>query len=187
MSALATSANSSEFPVGSYDVIVADPPWPYWGSGTKWAAAAKYYPLMTEEEIAGLPMGELLAPRGVLFLWATSPKLDVAMRCIAAWGLTFLGVEFVWNKTKADGTPIGAQGVRPTVVKPLAEFVLGASKVKKPMPVADEGVVQTVFAPRSIHSAKPPEVMDRIERLYPEASRIELFARQRRDGWDAWS
>ncbi len=54
------------------------------------------------------------------------------------------------------------------------------------MPIADEKVAQVVLAPRGPHSAKPAEVMDRIERLYPHARRLETFARSRRAGWDAW-
>lgn len=41
-------------------------------------------------------------------------------------------------------------------------------------------------ARRGRHSAKPVEVHQRIERLLGERRRVELFARRRRDGWDAW-
>jgi N6-adenosine-specific RNA methylase IME4 len=168
--------------------VLADPPWNYYGDQTKWAAAAKFYPLMPDDDIAALPIGDLLAPRGVLFLWATSPRLDFAMSCLEKWELAWRGMAFVWIKTRADGRPIGAQGVRPSIVKPLSEFVLAGSPVVRgrPMPLADEGVCQTVFAPRGRHSEKPAAVAERIERLYPNARRLELFARSRRPGWDAW-
>jgi N6-adenosine-specific RNA methylase IME4 len=171
-----------------YDVVVADPPWSYYGRQDKWAAAAKFYRLMSEEQIAALPIGALLQPRGVLFLWSTGPKLDVAIRCIAAWGLAYRGMAFVWVKTSRRGIPIRAQGVRPSITKPTTEFVLAASRVAtgRPMPLASARVCQVVLAPRRAHSEKPPEVMARIEELYPDARRIELFARIRRDGWDAW-
>ncbi len=121
-------------------------------------------------------MRDLLTDRGILFLWATSPRMDFAMDCIKAWALHYRGVGFVWVKTKADGTPIGAQGVRPSIVKPLTEFVLCASPVAtgRPLKLYDESVVQTVFAPRGEHSQKPEEM------------KIELFARRLRLGWDAW-
>jgi N6-adenosine-specific RNA methylase IME4 len=169
-------------------VVLADPPWSYYGQQDKWGAAAKFYLPMTDQKIAELPIGDLLADRGVLFLWATSPRLDFAVACIERWGLQFRGVAFVWVKTTADGRPIGAQGVRPSIVKPTCEFVLAGSRVGKgrPMPLADEAVAQVVLAPRRGHSAKPSEVSERIERLYRQARRLELFARQRRQGWDAW-
>jgi N6-adenosine-specific RNA methylase IME4 len=124
----------------------------------------------------------------VLFLWTTSPRLDAAIACLAGWGLSFRGIAFVWVKTRADGQPIGAQGIRPSIVKPTAEFVLAASRVARgrPMPLADEAVPNVVMAPRRDHSRKPDEVQARIERLYPQARRLEMFARAGRPGWVAW-
>lgn len=46
---------------------------------------------------------------------------------------------------------------------------------------------QVLRAPRGAHSAKPVEVRRRIDALMGEGpSRVELFARERADGWDAW-
>jgi site-specific DNA-methyltransferase (adenine-specific) len=36
------------------------------------------------------------------------------------------------------------------------------------------------------HSRKPKEVRERIELLFGDIPRIELFARQNFSGWDAW-
>ena len=36
------------------------------------------------------------------------------------------------------------------------------------------------------HSRKPDEIRDAIVELVGDLPRIELFARQRFDGWDAW-
>ena len=172
----------------SYDVIVADPPWMYSGSPTKWGAAGKEYPLMEDEEIFSLDVADRLSDRGVLFLWATGPKLHTAMHAIERWGLHYRGIAFVWVKTKQDGTPIGAQGVKPSIVKPTTELVLAASKVRsgRSMPLASESIVQTVLAPRTRHSEKPDAVQERIEIMYPAAKRLELFARRERPGWDCW-
>lgn len=172
-----------------YDVVVTDPPWSYHGAQDKWGAAAKFYPTMADEDLAALPVRDILAPRAVVFMWATGPRLDAAVDLLRAWGLHYRGVAFTWVKTRKDGvTPIGAQGVRPSIVKPTAEFVLAGSTVAKgrPLPLADEGVPHVVLAPRAEHSRKPDEVLERIERLYPQARRLEMFARRRRAGWDAW-
>ena len=81
-----------------------------------------------------------------------------------------------------------AAGIRPTIVKPLTELVLGFSteKTGRPLPLASESVVQTVFAPRREHSRKPDEVAKRIEELYPEATKLEMFSRESREGWAAF-
>lgn len=178
-----------ELPNDRYGVILADPPWLYSGSPDKWAAAGKHYKLMPPEEINALPIMNLMQKPAVVFLWATGPKLDVALDALRAWGLHYRGVAFVWVKTKKDGSPMGAAGVRPSVIKPLTEFVLvGAQKAKgKPMPIASEAVVQTIFAPRQDHSRKPVEVFERIEQLYPNATKLEMFGRGKaREGWSIW-
>jgi N6-adenosine-specific RNA methylase IME4 len=177
-----------ELPDRRYDVILADPPWSYYGQQDKWGAAAKFYATAPDEAIVRLPVPDLLSERGVLFLWATSPRLDVAMACLAEWRLYFRGVAFVWVKARRDGAPIGAQGVRPSIVKPTAEYVLAASRVARgrPLPLSDEGVPNVILAPKRAHSQKPEEVRDSIDRLYPDASKLELFARSERPGWDAW-
>lgn len=169
-----------------YDVILTDPPWFYHGQQDKMGAAGKEYQLMSDDDL--LKYRYPLSRRGVLFMWATCPRLDFAMKCIEAHGLHYRGVAFVWIKTKADGTPMGACGVRPSVVKPLTEMVLCASYVRtgRPLKISDESVAQTVFAPRQEHSRKPDEVHRRIERLYPTSRKAEFFARRRVDGWDCF-
>jgi len=175
-------------PGEKYDVVLADPPWSYYGAKDKWGAAAKFYDTMSDDEILALDVKSLLKPSSVVFLWATGPRLDLAIRTLASWGCYYRGVAFVWVKATKAGVPFGARGVRPSIVKPTTEFVLAGSMKKsgRPLPIADESVAQVVLAPLGAHSAKPGEIQARIERLYPDASRIELFARRRRDGWAAW-
>ena len=199
------------WPSGPFDVVLADIPWHYYGSPTKMGAAGKHYQLMPDEEVLALPMAELLAPDGVLFCWATSPRLDFAVHCIEHWGLRYRGVGFLWVKTRHDGTVIGAQGPRASITKPTSELVLKATVPTsaigtedgvehtaelvlsatrrprgRPRPIADESVPQVILAPRGKHSEKPAELHRRVERLYPDAARLELFARRRIDGWQVW-
>jgi N6-adenosine-specific RNA methylase IME4 len=175
-------------PSKKYDVILIDPPWSYYGQQDKWGAAAKFYETMSDEELRRMPVGDVAKKTSVLFCWATGPRLDIAIDLIRSWGFAYRGAAFVWVKTTKAGVPIGARGVRPSIVKPTSEFVLAGSMTTKgrPMPIADESVAQVVLAPLREHSRKPDEIQDRINRLYPNATKLEMFARQRRDGWDSW-
>lgn len=177
-----------DLPQRSYDVVLADPPWSYYGQQDKWAAAAKFYPTAADEAISTLPMHDLLTKNGVLFLWATSPRLDAAMECLKHWELHFRGIAFVWVKSRKDGKPIGAQGVRPSIIKPTAEYVIAASKVAKgrPLKLFNEAVPNVILAPRREHSQKPDEIQEYIEKMYPQADKLEMFARTSRLGWDSW-
>jgi N6-adenosine-specific RNA methylase IME4 len=171
-----------------YDVVLMDPPWEYSGSTSKWGACAKHYATMTMGELKTMDLQSILNKPAVVFMWATGPKLHNALDLGCALGLHYRGIAFVWVKTKKDGTPVGAQGVRPSIVKQLTEVCLAFSTVEKgrPMALGSEAVCQTVFAPKTEHSAKPPEVRARIELLYPNAKRIELFSRERVPTWASW-
>lgn len=175
----------------TYEIIYADFPWPYTSFGT----AKLPYAHMTEPEIAAFDWAPYLAKRSVAFVWATGPKLDVAMRCGEEWaqrfGLKYTGMPYIWVKTKLDGDPIGASGPRPRLVKPLDEFLLAFSTTpnERTFPLLTERQVQHVFEPkpkRGEHSRKPGVFRDLIVELLGYRPRIELFARERVPGWDAW-
>ena len=64
--------------------------------------------------------------------------------------------------------------------------------VKGSMPVATESARpdSVIEAPRGKHSKKPEKVYHLIDRMYPELAderyRIELYAREKREGWSCW-
>jgi len=176
------------FPTKRYDVVYADPPWFYYGSQVKDAAAAKHYPLMNQEQLAKLPVRSIMNERAALFLWSTGPRLNFAVDLIERWGLFYRGVAYVWVKINRKGQPIRGQGVPPTFTKPTTEFVLVATTAPtgRPFRILDFAQPQGVMEPRSQHSRKPAVFRSLIEELCGNRSRIELFARQSARGWDAW-
>lgn len=103
-----------------------------------------------------------------------------------AWGFTYKTAAFVWVKKNAkSGTNFWGMG---QYTRANAEVcLLGISKgFKASERVKSHKVHQIVEAPVTIHSRKPPEVRDRIVELLGDVPRIELFARERAEGWDAW-
>ncbi len=175
-------------PSERYEIVYVDPPWFYYGSPIKDAAAAKHYPLMSLDELAALDVRRLLAPRAALFLWATCPRLNFAIALIDAWGLHYRGVAYVWVKTNRRGAIIAGQGVPPTFTKPTTELLLVATTMPtgRPFPIRNLAQAQVVLHPRGAHSEKPAVFRSMIEELCGARSRIELFARTRAAGWDAW-
>ena len=174
-----------------YEIIYADPPWYYYGNPDKPQAAGKHYNLMTTQEIAALPVQTIAAKPSVVLVWSTASKIKDAITVIESWGFYFRGVHQVWVKTTKAGKIIHGQGVRPSAIKPTAEYLLwgATSKQGRPLPILSEKLPHVVLSsrPGGIHSKKPAIFRDMISELWGDwRPRIELFAREKAEGWDAW-
>ncbi len=164
-----------------YGIIYADPPWRYEQKSVR-GAAEKQYPTMSIEEICALPVADLAAKDSALFLWATFPQLKEAFRVIDAWGFKYKTLAFLWLKQnrKADSWFYGMG----FWTRSNAEVCLLATKGHPHRQCA--GIHQFVISHIEQHSKKPDEVRDKIVRLMGDLPRVELFARQKVPGWDAW-
>jgi N6-adenosine-specific RNA methylase IME4 len=164
-----------------YKIIYADPPWQYErnkGSGV----AENHYMTMSTQDICALPVMEIADEDSVLFLWATFPNLPEAMRVIKAWGYTYKTVAFVWiKKNKKSDSLFWGLGFW---TRSNAEVCLLATRGNIRRESAK--VHQVIIAPVSAHSQKPEEARERIVELVGDLPRIELFARQRPEGWHVW-
>ncbi len=171
----------------SYPIVYADPPWAYSDRGCIGAAEAQYH-TMTFDEIAALPVPALAARDAVLFLWATFPKMEDALRLIPAWGFKYKSIAFLWVKTKG-GKPFFGLGrwtrgnAEPCLIATRGHPHRVSSSVSQLDFSAPE---ETFDSPVSRHSAKPPAVRDRIVELMGDLPRVELFARDAVPGWDRW-
>jgi N6-adenosine-specific RNA methylase IME4 len=177
---LEIAKRDAPLPQRRYPIILADPPWPWEAydidSGME-RAAEVHYPTMRLETICTLPVADLCTPDAALFLWTTSPHLESAWSVLAAWGFSYV-TSIVWVK---DGPPGLGYWVRNQ-----HELLLLAKRGEMRNPPERNRPPSVIHAPRREHSRKPDEVYEIIERMYPELPRIELFARARRPGWDAW-
>ncbi len=158
-----------------YGVILADPPWSYSDLGHS-RRIDRIYPVMKLEDICALPVWRIAADNCVLFLWTTSPMLlKEAPAVVSAWGFTYKA-SCVWDKE------IFGMGHYWRIQH---ELVLLATR-GKPGVARDHSLPSIIRARRREHSRKPDELYWQIERMYPKAKKIELFARAKRVGWDAW-
>ena len=169
----------------TYDIVLADPPWLYTGSPDKMGAAGKEYACLSAEQLASVRVADLCSKQAVCFMWATCPRLDMAMDTLKAWGFNFCGVPFIWRKVRQDGEPIHGHGVRPTLVKPTTELLIAGVKKgrTRPFPILNEGMQHIHDHPRLKHSQKPQVFMDSIVELLGDRPRLELFARRETPGW----
>lgn len=137
----------------------------------------RHYPCMTDSEIAAMPVRRLATPASILFLWTTSPMLARSMAILPAWGFRYKS-QLVWIKDRI-GTGM--------LVRNRHEIVLIATRYRfrRPLPRALFGD-SVIEAPVRGHSRKPEALQDMIDPLFPEAAKLELFARRSRPGWTVW-
>jgi N6-adenosine-specific RNA methylase IME4 len=159
-----------------YGVIYADPPWLYENKpmGDVARAVEEHYPTMSLDEIKAVPIPA--AKDCVLFLWATVPLLPEALAVMTAWGFTYKSM-ITWVKDKWG---IGYW------VRSQCEHLLIGTRGNIPAPAPGDQLPAKIDAPRLGHSEKPAVFAEHIARLFPNVPKLEMFAREKRDGWDVW-
>ena len=179
----------SIWPTEKYNIIYADPPWSFSSKelqtygGVRFTPLDKHYPTQDRDWIKSLPVKGITESDCALFLWSTDAHLKEAIEVMEAWGFKYITVAFVWEKRTVTGKIVANLGA--WTMKNYELCLLGTKgamlKYKK-----CNNIYQRVAAIRTVHSRKPAQVRDNIVTLFGNLPRIELFARQRVDGWDAW-
>ncbi len=160
-----------------YQIIYADPPWEwktYSKKGRK-KTSDRHYDLMSLEELSTLPVNEIADEDCILFLWVQDAHLQNALAVAKDWGFTYKTIGFVWDKNTFGMGYWTRKG---------AEICL---LLTKGTPKRKSGSVRQFISEKATkHSKKPDEVRNRIVQLMGDIPRIELFARQKTEGWDVW-
>jgi len=174
------------FPDKKYQIIYADPPWNGlgWNNGSGRKAPARHYSVQGLEWIKALPVQEIAQETCALFIWVTFPNLEAGLEVIGAWGFNYATCAFTWVKRnkKSDGWFMGCGNY----TRANAELCLLGTKGNCQKMRQSRSVRQVCDARIGKHSQKPPEIRARIVDLFGDVPRIELFAREAVDGWDAW-
>lgn len=183
-----------------YNIIYADPAWKYRDKRLGRGGAENHYSTLSIKEIMALGgMVEKMSHDDcALLIWGCWPLLPDMNKVIDAWGFDYKTCAFIWCKTRklaecdqammfadealdlGDDSFVGCGNY----TRSNTEFCLLATKGR--MEVKNRDVKQIIYHPIMRHSEKPAETRDRIVRLFGELPRIELFARTRVPGWDAW-
>lgn len=169
-----------------YNIIYADPPWKYNARNNKYTkfggGAMGHYSTMSTKDICQLPIKEISDDNCALFLWTTFPRLQDGLLVMKEWGFDYKTVAFNWVKTnKKNDKPFFGVGY---YTKSNSEVCLLGIKGKM-KPISNK-VSSIIISPKEEHSKKPNETREGIVKLFGDLPRIELFARQKTEGWDVW-
>jgi N6-adenosine-specific RNA methylase IME4 len=163
---------------GGWRCIIADPPWRFSDRNTR-GAAERHYSTMDDADVGALPVESVCAPDALLALWVPDTHLVLALAVAQGWGFTYRHL-VVWGKVGATGKIQIGLGHR---FRKAHEVALICSRGSPK--ILDHGVPSLFLAPRTRHSAKPPNLHAALERLVA-GPRLELFARSPRAGWTLW-
>lgn len=176
----------------SFDLAVVDPPWHFDLRSAKGDSKSPQaqYSTMSLADVKALPVGDLLAPGGIAILWTTWPLVAIGAHAdvVKAWGLKPV-TGGGWAKRTVNGKLRWGPGyIARTVHEPYIIASLpdadwrGASfpnLVETLESLSLDGLARE-------HSRKPEEFYGLVESAYPDARRIDVFARQSRAGWSTW-
>lgn len=132
------------------------------------------YPTMSLEEIKNLPVQNISDNNSVLFLWTTHAYLPKAFEVMKTWGFKYQRT-ITWDKK--NGMSLFGFHHR-------TEFCLFGYKGKIEM-YPKRQTIPTLWIEKSTKHSKKPELFRKAIEVFGD-SRIELFARERIEGWDAW-
>ncbi len=174
-----------ELPKRKYQIILADPAWKYGGgkgkNSKKWGNSLSAYNCMKLPDLKKLQITNISDKNCALFMWVTLPMIQEGLELMKAWGFRYMTTAFVWNKIYANGKPYCGMGYW---TRSGSEICLLGFKGK--MERQSKKVYQVISSKVTEHSKKPDEIRNRIVELMGDLPRIELFARDRKEGWDTW-
>lgn len=174
---------------GRYKCLVIDPPWDQGKTGKRSVrpkqGADLDYVTMTFEEIAALPIDEWAARNAFLWLWATNsrsrssgmPILQQAFNLMEHWGFRYYTL-LTWDKSTGP-CPFGPYQI-------TTEHCLFGYRGKADFPKESLGKMKTAFSESAgRHSEKPSSLYADVKRHF-STPRLDIFARRRHPGFDAW-
>jgi N6-adenosine-specific RNA methylase IME4 len=175
----------SLFNLGKFGTILADPPWKFQNRTGKMAPEHKRlyrYETMSNEDIISMPVKEVALDQSHLYLWVPNALVETGLQVMKAWGFEYKTM-LIWYKIRKDGGP-DRRGVG-FYFRNVTEIILfgvrGSLRTGKP----GRSQENIILSQKRGHSRKPDEIFPIIEGCSP-GPYLELFARQKRAGWEVW-
>lgn len=171
-----------DLPKKKYNIIYADPAWVYQDkSKSHGGGAESHYQCTPTEEMGKIDV--MADDNSVCLMWVTYPQLEEGLKLMKLWGFKYKTVAFTWIKKN----------------KKSEKFFFGMGRYTRANPeicllgIKGKGIKRLSASIPNLqiyrigkHSEKPREIKNQIVKLFGDLPRIELFAREKIEGWDVW-
>jgi N6-adenosine-specific RNA methylase IME4 len=166
-----------------YRLIYADPPWRYADKAKSRIGAERHYPTASMDIIAE-HLDRFVDPSGCsLAIWCTHPLIFEQGAMLQRAGWTHRTILFDWIKVSKAGAPRMLAGHHTRSNSEVCYlWTKGANWPRR----VRADVSSVILAELGPHSRKPVEARQRLELLYGDVPRIELYNRGPVPGWDWW-
>lgn len=165
-----------------------DPPWPKKKGGIRKVRPNQGkdldYKTMRAQDIFSLLYDEIMPTfaedRNTVFLWTIDEYLCYCEEMMHVLGGYKRHARLIWDK---------GNGVAPCFsVRYSHEYLLWFYRPTfQPVDKSVRGKFTTVFRePAREHSRKPDQAYNMITFMFPTAKKIDIFSREKREGWDQW-
>lgn len=168
-----------------YEIIYTDPPWELE------KAVRKCRPKQTKDlDYPTLGIGEikkiheaasaLCAEKSNVFMWTVDKHLAATEKMMAELGF-LLHTRMIWDKCNGIACAF--------TIRFSHEYLLWFYKkggILRPVEEARGKYTSVIRTRSTVHSHKPDIVYSMFDTMFPNARKLELFARNHRRGWDCW-
>jgi N6-adenosine-specific RNA methylase IME4 len=173
-------------------VIVVDCPWSFNDKllqSNVARGAESNYPILTIEELKKLPIADISDPSGALLaLWCPSSLLPNGLQLMDAWQFNFKQT-LIWVKVKKNIAKV--DNINNTLAFGMGRIfrqthelcLIGTNNNGIYRKLKNRSQRSVLFSQNEKHSKKPEELQNRLEIMFPDAIKCELFARRERNGW----
>lgn len=166
-----------------YKIIYVDPPWSFSNKntgGSMKSGADAHYTTMSISDLKNMDIQSICDKDCILFMWWVSSQPQEALDLVKSWGFKIKNMNgFVWVKRTKLWKLFFGMGFW---TRAGSESCLIAVKGKiKPVNKSVRAVVEAI---NEKHSKKPDLFADKIVELMGDLPRLEIFARDKKKGWD---
>jgi N6-adenosine-specific RNA methylase IME4 len=182
-----------------YKVILADPPWRFGNKntgGSMNSGSANKYPTLSLKEIQELTfplnnnteeshISKIADKNSILFLWVPTALNEYGFSTMKSWNFKYK-FKIYWYKPYDKEQKKGKLGMGFWFRNHVEECLVGTRGNVKPFRSKQPNII--IEYPRK-HSQKPEGFFNLVEpelEKFDLTPKLELFAREKRNGWDGW-